>query len=96
MEDSFYKIITFPLIVVKREERDPEPMARFTEPPPLKEDATVVEKMRHLFLTMAGRALHAKHTCSVEPVFGIIKIYIQAIQKKGASGGADAPEGELL
>ena len=62
-----------PLIAVKREEHHPEPMARFTEPPPLKEDATEVEQMRHLLLTMAGRALYAKRKCTVEPVFGIIK-----------------------
>ena len=62
-----------PLIAVKREEHHPEPMARFTEPPPLKEDATEVEQMRHLVLTMAGRALYAKRKCTVEPVFGIIK-----------------------
>ena len=62
-----------PLIAVKREEHHPDPMARFTEPPPLKEDATEVEKMRHLLLTMAGRALYAKRKCTVEPVFGIIK-----------------------
>ena len=48
-------------------------MARFTEPPPLKENATEAEKMRHLLLTMAGRALYAKRKCTVEPVFGIIK-----------------------
>jgi len=62
-----------PLIAAKREEHHPEPMARFTEPPPLKEDATEVEQMRHLLLTMAGRALYAKRKCTVEPVFGIIK-----------------------
>ncbi|MDP2827057.1 MAG: IS1182 family transposase, partial [Sulfuricellaceae bacterium] len=62
-----------PLIAVKREERHPDPMARFAEPPPLKEDATDAEKMRHLLLTMAGRALYAKRKCTVEPVFGIIK-----------------------
>lgn len=62
-----------PLIAVKREEHHPDPMARFTEPPPLKEDATEVEKMRHLLLTMAGRALYAKRKCTVEPVFGIVK-----------------------
>lgn len=33
-----------PLISVKREEHHPEPMARFTEPPPLKEDATENER----------------------------------------------------
>jgi len=62
-----------PLIAVKREEHHSDPMARFTKPPPLKEDATEVGKMRHLLLTMAGRALYAKRKCTVEPVFGIIK-----------------------
>ena len=62
-----------PLIAVKREGHHPDPMARFTEPPPLKEDATEVEKMRHLLLTVAGRAIYAKRKCTVEPVFGIIK-----------------------
>ena len=62
-----------PLIAVKREEHHPEPIARFTEPLPLKEDATEVEKMRHFLLTMAGRAIYAKRKCTVEPVFGIIK-----------------------
>jgi transposase len=62
-----------PLIAVSREAHHPEPMARFTEPPPLNKDATEVEKMRHHLLTMAGRALYAKRKCTVEPVFGIIK-----------------------
>ena len=62
-----------PLIAVKREAHHPEPMARFTEPTPLKEGATEVEKMRHFLLTMAGRALYAKRKCTVEPVFGIVK-----------------------
>ena len=62
-----------PLIAVSREEHHPEPMARFTEPPALKENATEVERMRHQLLTMAGRALYAKRKCTVEPVFGIIK-----------------------
>lgn len=62
-----------PLIAVSREEHHPEPMARFTEPQPLKENATEVEKMRHQLLTISGRALYAKRKCTVEPVFGIIK-----------------------
>jgi transposase len=62
-----------PLIAVKREEHHPDPMARFTEPPPLKADATAVEKMRHFLLTKAGREIYAKRKCTVEPVFGIIK-----------------------
>ncbi len=62
-----------PLIALSREEHHPDPLARFTEPAQLKKDATEVEKMRHLLLTMAGRALYAKRKCTVEPVFGIIK-----------------------
>lgn len=62
-----------PLIAVSREEHHPEPMARFTEPPPLKDNATEVERMRHQLLTMSGRALYARRKCTVEPVFGIIK-----------------------
>ena len=62
-----------PLIAVSREEHHPAPMARFTEPPPLKVDATAVEKMRHQLLTMAGRTIYAKRKYTVEPVFGIIK-----------------------
>ena len=62
-----------PLIAMKREAHHPDPLARFTEPPPLKEDATEVETMRHVLLTRAGRALYAKRKCTVEPVIGIIK-----------------------
>ena len=51
----------------------PDPLQRFTEPPPLEKDATEVEKMHHLLLTMAGRALYARGKCTVEPVIGIIK-----------------------
>ena len=62
-----------PLIAVNREAHHPDPMARFTEPPPLKEGATAVESMRHLLLSMVGRALYAKRKCTVEPVIGIVK-----------------------
>ena len=62
-----------PLIAVQREHHHPDPLARFIEPPPLKACATEVEKMRHLLLTMAGRALYAKRKSTVEPVIGIIK-----------------------
>lgn len=62
-----------PLIAVSREAHHPEPMARFTEPPSLKENASEVEKMRHQLLTMSGRAIYAMRKCTVESVFGIIK-----------------------
>jgi len=61
-----------PLIAVSREAHHPDPLARCPEPPPLKEDATEGETMRQVLLTMAGRALHAKRHCTVEPVIGII------------------------
>ena len=61
------------MIAVSREAHHPDPLERFTEPPPLEKDTTEVERMRHLLLTMAGRALYAKRKCTVEPVIGIIK-----------------------
>ena len=48
-------------------------MVRFTEPAELQAGATATMVMRHLLLTMAGRALYAQRKCTVEPVFGIIK-----------------------
>ncbi len=65
-----------PLIALSCEEHHPEPMVRFTEPPPLKEDATEVEQMRHLLLTITGRALYAKRKCTVAEVFGNIKVIL--------------------
>lgn len=62
-----------PLIAVNREEHHPDPMARFTEPPPLVDGATTVEKMRHDLKTKTGRAIYAKRKCTVEPVIGIVK-----------------------
>jgi hypothetical protein len=45
---AFYVIRNItPLIAVSREEHHPEPMARFTEPPPFKEHATELEEMCH-------------------------------------------------
>jgi len=82
-----------PLIAVCREEHHPDPMARFTEPPPLKEEATEVEKMRHLLLTMAGRALYAKRKCTVEPVFGIIKAILKF--RQFSLRGLENVKGEL-
>ena len=62
-----------PLIAVSRQAHHPDLLERFTQPPPLEKDITEVEKMRHLLLTMTGRALYARRKCTVEPVIGIIK-----------------------
>ena len=44
-----------PLIAVSREHHHPDPLDRFTEPPPLKENATEMESLRHALQTIAGR-----------------------------------------
>ena len=65
-----------PCIAVQWEEhhRDPDPIARYTQPPPLKDDATPLEVMCHTLQTMAWRALYGLRKCTVEPVIGIIKL----------------------
>ena len=62
-----------PLIAVGREEHHPAWRDRFAEPPPLGDDATPVERMKHTLKTKAGRATYALRKQTVEPVFGIIK-----------------------
>lgn len=62
-----------PLIAASREHHHPAPMERFTEPPPLPDGATLVEKMAHKLKTIAGKKLYALRKQTVEPVFGIIK-----------------------
>lgn len=62
-----------PYIAVKRDLHHQPPLARFTEPDPLKKDATPVEKMMHKLKTKTGRDLYALRKQTVEPVFGIIK-----------------------
>ena len=62
-----------PLIAVGRDAHHPDPMARFTEPAPLADAATAVEKMRHGLKTKDGRRIYAQRKCTVEPVIGIIK-----------------------
>lgn len=62
-----------PLIAVQRASHHPDSLARVAEPPPLQKGVTEVERMRKTLLTMAGRALYAKRTCTVEPVIGIVK-----------------------
>jgi len=62
-----------PLIAMKREEHHAPVLERFTEPPPLAEDADVVARMTHKLKTKNGRADYALRKQTVEPVFGIIK-----------------------
>lgn len=62
-----------PLIAVGRESHHPSWQDRFTEPPPLKGDASAIETMAHRLKTREGRTLYALRKQTVEPVFGIIK-----------------------
>lgn len=62
-----------PLIAVKREDHHSSPLERFSEPAPLAEQATPVQRMAHKLKTQAGRAAYALRKQTVEPVFGIIK-----------------------
>ena len=62
-----------PLIAVARQDHHPHWSERFTEPAPLKADATPIETMTHRLATLAGRAAYAVRKQTVEPVFGIIK-----------------------
>jgi len=62
-----------PYIAVGREEHNQPLWDRFTEPPPLAENADTVAKMRHRLKTKAGRAIYALRKITSEPVFGIIK-----------------------
>ena len=62
-----------PLIAMKREQHHMPILERFTEPPPLAEDADAVATMAHRLKTKSGRADYALRKQTVEPVFGIIK-----------------------
>jgi hypothetical protein len=62
-----------PYIAVGREKHNQPLWDRFTEPPPLAENANTMAKMRHRLKTKAGRAIYALRKITSEPVFGIIK-----------------------
>ena len=61
------------LIAVARQDHHPHWSERFTEPAPLRADATPMQNMAHRLTTKAGRAAYAMRKQTVEPVFGIIK-----------------------
>jgi transposase len=71
--NSCIKAEVEPQISVGRYEHHPHWKERFSEPAPLKNDATPVEKMKHTLKTRAGKASYALRKQTVEPVFGIIK-----------------------
>ena len=62
-----------PLLAAGREGHHPHWEDRFTEPPPLAESASALERMKHRLKTRKGRQLYGLRKQTVEPVFGIIK-----------------------
>jgi transposase len=62
-----------PLLAVGRDGHHPHWEARFSEPPPLNEPASAMQRMKHRLSTTQGRKLYGLRKQTVEPVFGIIK-----------------------
>jgi transposase len=62
-----------PLLAAGREAHHPHWEDRFTEPAPLNEPASALERMKHRLKTRRGRKLYGLRKQTVEPVFGIIK-----------------------
>jgi transposase len=62
-----------PYMAAGREQHHPPVEQRWTSPPPLATDASVVEQMKHRLATPEGRAVYAQRKSTVEPVFGIVK-----------------------
>lgn len=62
-----------PLLAAGRDGHHPHWEDRFTEPPPLAEPASDVDRMKHQLKTVQGRKLYGLRKQTVEPVFGIIK-----------------------
>ena len=62
-----------PLLATGRDAHHPHWEDRFTQPPPLTEPCSDVERMKHRLKTLQARALYALRKQTVEPVFGIIK-----------------------
>jgi transposase len=62
-----------PYMAAGREYHHPPVEQRWTSPPPLAADASVVEQMKHRLATPGGRAIYAQRKSTVEPVFGIVK-----------------------
>jgi DDE family transposase len=62
-----------PMLAAGRDSHYPHWEDRFTEPPPLNEPASALDRMKHRLNTRKGRKLYGLRKHTVEPVFGIIK-----------------------
>jgi transposase len=71
--ESCEQLDIVPYIASKREKHNQPLYERFKEPPPLPEDSSSVEKMKHRLQTREGKKVYAKRKSTIETVFGIIK-----------------------
>jgi transposase len=62
-----------PYIATGRASHYPPLAERLSEPAPVPEAASAVDRMQHRLRTREGRAVYAQRKCTVEPTFGIIK-----------------------
>jgi transposase len=62
-----------PYIAIGHEHHNQPLWDRFSEPPPLPDDADYVTRMKHRLRTKEGKAIYAQRKVTSEPVFGIIK-----------------------
>jgi transposase len=62
-----------PYIADGRAAHYPPLAERLSEPAPVKDAASDVDRMKHRLRTREGREIYAKRKCTVEPTFGIIK-----------------------
>ena len=81
-----------PLLAAGRDRHHPHWEDRFTEPAPLTEPASGVDRMKHRLKTIQGRKLFGLRKQTVEPVFGIIKSVMGF--RQFLLRGLDAAQGE--
>jgi len=81
-----------PYIAVGRESHNQSLCDRFSEPPPLPENADSVTQMRHRLKTRAGKSVYALRKVTSEPVYGIIKAVMGF--RSFLLRGYDAAQGE--
>lgn len=62
-----------PYIAADRQQHNQPLWDRFTEPPPLPDNADCVTRMKHRLKTKDGKEVYARRKVTSEPVFGIIK-----------------------
>lgn len=62
-----------PYIAIDRQSHNQPIWERFSEPPPLPDNADAVTRMKHRLKTALGKAVYAIRKSTVEPAFGVIK-----------------------